>query len=425
MGKQAVASSGIAATLLNDGKTAHSTFKLPPTVLLEQHSVRSIRKMDRSGPAVVQLAFVPRILVIATDLPIPFKRLQYPVKISFALTINKYRGQTFSIMGIDLNKQCFSHVSKSQADQRPLAYNAATAAAYLIRRPPPGPPLAARRRASATAGGPLRFLRVRGRSLPSLTGGRCAVGSTGDSFLDLLSSFYGPGTKLQSRLARDDMSINPFDSACCKHDIAYSKRKKIFILELVSNVADRVLTSKAMKRVFNRDPSMSEKADALHNATAMAAKAKFGLEIKTGALTGGAAGILKIVNIAKDAVEQLKEQKRHNEKMEEMSLGKENLGEKNEFIVKELAVASVKDEEGKEYTYPPLAFESNMRDIVSADPHKHIPVRRAASATECRINQRGIVLRRGVLARRLREPRWRVCVLSTGPLVRSVEVYSR
>ncbi|XP_055915855.1 uncharacterized protein LOC129948797 [Eupeodes corollae] len=43
----AVASSGIAATLLYDGKTAHSTFKLPLTVSLDQQSVCSIRK---NGP---------------------------------------------------------------------------------------------------------------------------------------------------------------------------------------------------------------------------------------------------------------------------------------------------------------------------------------------------------------------------------------
>ncbi|GBP12989.1 ATP-dependent DNA helicase pif1 [Eumeta japonica] len=43
----AVASSGIAATLLKDGKTAHSTFKLPLSVNLEQQSTCSIRK---NGP---------------------------------------------------------------------------------------------------------------------------------------------------------------------------------------------------------------------------------------------------------------------------------------------------------------------------------------------------------------------------------------
>lgn len=39
-----VVSSGIAATLLNYGKTTLSTFKLPLTVSLEQQSVYSIHK---------------------------------------------------------------------------------------------------------------------------------------------------------------------------------------------------------------------------------------------------------------------------------------------------------------------------------------------------------------------------------------------
>ncbi|CAI6377510.1 unnamed protein product [Macrosiphum euphorbiae] len=42
-----LASSGVAATLLNDGKTAHSTFKLPLSVNLEQQSICSNRK---NGP---------------------------------------------------------------------------------------------------------------------------------------------------------------------------------------------------------------------------------------------------------------------------------------------------------------------------------------------------------------------------------------
>ena len=42
--KLAIASSGTAATLLNDGKTAHSTFKPPLTGSLEQQSVCSICK---------------------------------------------------------------------------------------------------------------------------------------------------------------------------------------------------------------------------------------------------------------------------------------------------------------------------------------------------------------------------------------------
>ncbi|XP_060873906.1 ATP-dependent DNA helicase pif1-like [Metopolophium dirhodum] len=54
-----------------------------------------------TGPAAGQLAHIPRIPMIPTDLSIPFKRVQFPVKISFALTINKSQGQTFELVGID------------------------------------------------------------------------------------------------------------------------------------------------------------------------------------------------------------------------------------------------------------------------------------------------------------------------------------
>lgn len=62
-----------------------------------------------TGPTAGQLAHIPRIPMIPTDLPMSFKRLQFPVKVSFALIINKSQGQTFSIFGIDLREECFSH----------------------------------------------------------------------------------------------------------------------------------------------------------------------------------------------------------------------------------------------------------------------------------------------------------------------------
>lgn len=52
---------------------------------------------------------VPKILIIPTDLPIPFKPLQFPVETSFALRINKSQGQTFNLVGVDLRKECFTH----------------------------------------------------------------------------------------------------------------------------------------------------------------------------------------------------------------------------------------------------------------------------------------------------------------------------
>lgn len=36
--------------------------------------------------------------------------------------------------------------------------------------------------------------------------------------------FCGPGTKLAKRIARGDHGINPLDTACKEHDIAYEKK---------------------------------------------------------------------------------------------------------------------------------------------------------------------------------------------------------
>jgi len=42
-------------------------------------------------------------------LPFEFKRLQFPVRPAFAMTINKAQGQSLSVAGIDLTEPCFSH----------------------------------------------------------------------------------------------------------------------------------------------------------------------------------------------------------------------------------------------------------------------------------------------------------------------------
>ncbi|UYV63035.1 hypothetical protein LAZ67_2002903 [Cordylochernes scorpioides] len=55
--------------------------------------------------------FIPRIPPIHDDKhsPLHFKRLQFPIRVSFAMSINKAQGQSLKIAGIDLEQPCFSH----------------------------------------------------------------------------------------------------------------------------------------------------------------------------------------------------------------------------------------------------------------------------------------------------------------------------
>lgn len=52
---------------------------------------------------------IPRIPMIPTDMPFEFKRLQFPVRLAFAMSINKAQGQSLKICGINLESPCFSH----------------------------------------------------------------------------------------------------------------------------------------------------------------------------------------------------------------------------------------------------------------------------------------------------------------------------
>lgn len=53
--------------------------------------------------------FVPRIPLIPNNFPFRFKRVQFPVSVCFAMTINKAQGQTLHTVGVDLTSSCFSH----------------------------------------------------------------------------------------------------------------------------------------------------------------------------------------------------------------------------------------------------------------------------------------------------------------------------
>jgi ATP-dependent DNA helicase PIF1 len=53
--------------------------------------------------------FITQIPLIPTDLPLDFKRIQFPVRLVFAMSINKAQGQSLKIVGIHLQNPCFSH----------------------------------------------------------------------------------------------------------------------------------------------------------------------------------------------------------------------------------------------------------------------------------------------------------------------------
>jgi ATP-dependent DNA helicase PIF1 len=56
--------------------------------------------------------FIPRILMSPSEdisLPFKFKRKQFPVRLSFTMTINKALGQTLPTVGVYLPEPVFSH----------------------------------------------------------------------------------------------------------------------------------------------------------------------------------------------------------------------------------------------------------------------------------------------------------------------------
>jgi ATP-dependent DNA helicase PIF1 len=56
-----------------------------------------------------ETVFILRIPLIPTGLPFNFKRLQFPVRLASAITINKSQGQSIKYCGLDLRSPSFSH----------------------------------------------------------------------------------------------------------------------------------------------------------------------------------------------------------------------------------------------------------------------------------------------------------------------------
>ena len=56
-----------------------------------------------------QEVFIPKIPMTTSNYQFEFRRLQFPVRLSFSMTINKSQGQTLKVVGLDLSTSCFSH----------------------------------------------------------------------------------------------------------------------------------------------------------------------------------------------------------------------------------------------------------------------------------------------------------------------------
>jgi ATP-dependent DNA helicase PIF1 len=46
--------------------------------------------------------FIPHIPMMSLDCPFRFKRMQFPIKVYFVMTVNKSQDQTMKISGIDI-----------------------------------------------------------------------------------------------------------------------------------------------------------------------------------------------------------------------------------------------------------------------------------------------------------------------------------
>ena len=47
--------------------------------------------------------------MIPTDMSFQFKKLQFPIRLASAITINKAQGQSLELCGLYLHTDCFSH----------------------------------------------------------------------------------------------------------------------------------------------------------------------------------------------------------------------------------------------------------------------------------------------------------------------------
>ncbi|KAF1866776.1 hypothetical protein Lal_00018161 [Lupinus albus] len=112
-----VASSGIASLLLPGGRKTHSKFKIPvPSI---ENSICNIHQGSELAGLLKQTKLIiwdealmsHKMSMSPSQTQWPFKliRRQFPIIVSYAMTINKSQGQSLESVGLYLPKPVFSH----------------------------------------------------------------------------------------------------------------------------------------------------------------------------------------------------------------------------------------------------------------------------------------------------------------------------